>query len=339
MAENPSSDGDANTGNNMTMDIAFGPVPSRRLGHSLGINNIPPKHCSYACVYCQVGPTRHPEIVPRPFYPPEEIRRQVAQRLEAVGRRGEQVDYLTFVPDGEPTLDSRLKEAIAGLKGLGLPIAVISNASLIWRPEVRDALMGADWVSLKVDSVHEAAWRQVNRPHDSLRLAPILEGVRAFARTFGGTLVCETMLIEHLNDDEAAMADLGRFLAGTGFSRACLAVPIRPPAVTGMRGPDESVLTRAHEQWTGLGLDVELLTGHEGEDFAFGGDLERELLAITAVHPLRQSALEALLAKAGADWALVASLLQNGRLRQVAYAGDNFYVRPVAHPDNESPSP
>lgn len=328
---------------NMNMDIAFGPVPSRRLGRSLGINNIPPKHCSYACVYCQVGPTRHPEIVPRPFYPPQEIRRQVEARLAAVMEQGVEhgrnVDYLTFVPDGEPTLDSRLKEAIAGLKDLGLPIAVISNASLIWRPEVRHALMDADWVSLKVDSVHEAAWRQVNRPHDALALAPILEGIRAFAGAFGGTLVSETMLIERLNDDEAAMADLGRFLVETGFRRAYLAVPIRPPAVTGMRGPDESVLTRAHQQWTALGLDVELLTGPEGEDFAFGGDLERELLAITAVHPLRQAALEALLAKAGSGWPLVQSLLQSGRLKQVAYAGDNFYVRPAAPPDNASPSP
>lgn len=104
------------------MDIAFGPVPSRRLGRSLGINNIPPKHCSYACVYCQVGPTPAQEITPRPFYPPEEILRQVRGRVEAVRARGEAVDYLTFVPDGEPTLDSRLGESIDALRELGLPI-------------------------------------------------------------------------------------------------------------------------------------------------------------------------------------------------------------------------
>ena len=323
----------------MTMDIAFGPVPSRRLGQSLGINNIPPKHCSYSCVYCQVGATHQPEIVPRPFHPPEEIRRQVAARLAAVTARGEKVDYLTFVPDGEPTLDNHLKEAITGLKGLGLPIAVISNASLIGRPEVQDALMTADWVSLKVDSVHEAAWRRINRPQHELELAPILEGIRSFADAYQGTLVSETMLVEGINDGETAIADLGRYLAGTGFSRAYLAVPIRPPAVADLHGPDEAVLTRVHQPWTALGLNVELLTGHEGEDFAFGGDLERELLAITAVHPLRQSALDALLRKAGADQALVEGLLQDGRLKRVTYGGETFYLRPPAHPHNESPSP
>jgi wyosine [tRNA(Phe)-imidazoG37] synthetase (radical SAM superfamily) len=321
------------------MDIAFGPVPSRRLGRSLGINNIPPKHCSYSCVYCQVGPTRSPEIEPRPFHTLEEIRRQVEAQLEAMRGRGERVDYLTFVPDGEPTLDSRLGEAIDGLKSLGLPIAVISNASLTWRTDVRAALMHADWVSLKVDSVHEPVWRRINRPHDDLKLDAILEGIRRFAQSYKGTLVSETMVIEHLNDDEAAVADLGRFLAGTGFSRVYLAVPVRPPAVSGTHGPDEAVLTRIHQQWSALGLDVELLTGPEGEDFAYGGDLERELLALTAVHPLRQAGLDSLLAKAGADRSGVERLLRDGRLKQVAYGGNTFYVRAVAHPDNESPSP
>jgi wyosine [tRNA(Phe)-imidazoG37] synthetase (radical SAM superfamily) len=316
----------------MTQDIAFGPVPSRRLGRSLGINNIPPKHCSYACVYCQVGPTRQAEITPRPFYPPEDIRRQVEARLAAVTARGEAVDYLTFVPDGEPTLDSSLAQAIAGLKGLGLPIAVISNASLIWRPEVREALMAADWVSLKVDSVHEPAWRRVNRPHGELGLAAILEGIGTFARQFRGTLVSETMLVQGLNDDEPSIHDLGRYLAAIGFRRAYLAIPIRPPAVAGVSGPDEAVLIHAHQAWMAQGLDVELLTGPEGADFAHAGDLERELLAIAAVHPLRQSALDALLRKAGASRAMVEAMLRDGQLRQVAHAGDTFYMRPMARP-------
>lgn len=313
-------------------DIAFGPVPSRRLGRSLGINNIPAKHCSYSCVYCQVGATRQPEILPRPFHAPEAIRRRVEARLEALAGRGERVDFLTFVPDGEPTLDSRLGKAIAGLYGLGQPIAVISNASLLWRAEVREALLGADWVSLKVDSVHEAAWRRVNRPYGTLQLEAVLEGIGSFARAYRGTLVSETMLVEGLNDDEAELAELGRFLTDTGFSRAYLAVPTRPPAVAGTRGPGETVLTRIHQQWSGLGLDVELLAGPEGEDFALVGDLERELLALTAVHPLRQAALDALLAKAGAHPSRVEGLLRDGLLKQVTYGDETFYLRPLPRP-------
>jgi len=95
--------------------LTFGPVPSRRLGRSLGINNIPPKACSYSCVYCQVGPTRATEIVPRKFYTPDQIYQEVVKHLVQTREKDDQVDYLTFVPDGEPTLDSRLSEICANL--------------------------------------------------------------------------------------------------------------------------------------------------------------------------------------------------------------------------------
>ncbi|MFA5083234.1 MAG: radical SAM protein [Hydrogenophilaceae bacterium] len=309
------------------MDLTFGPVPSRRLGRSLGINNIPAKHCSYSCLYCQVGTTHGQEIAPRPFHAPAEIRRQVAHRLAAIGRQGERVDYLTFVPDGEPTLDANLGAAIDGLRDLGPRIAVISNASLIWRPEVRAALACADWVSLKVDSVGEAAWRAINRPHRDLRLAAILDGIRSFVQAFSGTLVSETMLVAGVNDGEADMDALGRYLAAAGIRRAYLAIPHRPPAVAGVRGPDEAGLTRAYHTLSRHGPEVELLTGYEGDAFTLAGALANELLAITAVHPLRQSALDALLAKAGADMAVVDRLLENGRLKRVRHGGETYYAR------------
>jgi len=116
--------------------IAFGPAQSRRLGRSLGINNIPPKSCSYSCIYCQAGPTQQQEIFPRSFYSPEEILHAVKNQIEIVLSKGEKIDYLTFVPDGEPTLDTGLKQSIELLRPLGYKIAVISKGSLIWRKEV-----------------------------------------------------------------------------------------------------------------------------------------------------------------------------------------------------------
>jgi wyosine [tRNA(Phe)-imidazoG37] synthetase (radical SAM superfamily) len=241
--------------------------------------------------------------------------------------RGERVDYLTFVPDGEPTLDSRLAETIDGLRDLGLPIAVISNASLIWRAEVRAALARADWVSLKLDSVEADAWGRINHPPPDLELARILDGIRAFAREFPGDLASETMLIEGINDSEAAIASLGGFLHEAGIRRAWLAIPHRPPAVAGSRGPDETVIVRAHQTLAALGIDVGLLTGYEGEDFAYGGNLRRDLLAIAAVHPLRESAVRALVDKARADMGVVARLLESGELRRVVHQGEAFYLR------------
>jgi wyosine [tRNA(Phe)-imidazoG37] synthetase (radical SAM superfamily) len=135
--------------------IAFGPVPSRRLGRSLGINNIPPKVCTYACVYCQVGRTTEMTIGRRTFYDPDEVLQDVQEKISKSDEAGEPIDYLTFVPDGEPTLDTNLGREIDLLTPLGIPIAVITNNSLLSRQDVRDDLVGADWVSLKVDAVGE----------------------------------------------------------------------------------------------------------------------------------------------------------------------------------------
>ncbi|WP_068805976.1 radical SAM protein [Thauera phenolivorans] len=318
------------------MDIAFGPIPSRRLGRSLGINNIPPKHCSYSCVYCQVGPTHEEELIRRPFLAPAEILRQVRARVDAVRARGETVDYLTFVPDGEPTLDFRLAESIDALRELGLPIAVISNASLIWQAEVREALSRADWVSVKIDSVLPAVWDRVNRPHGVLRLADILSGIKRFAREFEGQLVSETMLIAGMNDGIEDCRALARFMGEAGIGRAYLAIPHRPPAVSGIRGPDESVVLQAHQILSTQGVEVELLTQYEGDVFAFGGDLPAEILAISAVHPLRESVVRALAEKAGAGMEVVEGLLASGDLRRLEHEGETFYLRRLSRSNRDT---
>ena len=132
--------------------LSFGPVPSRRLGRSLGINNIPAKVCSYACVYCQLGKTLHNQIKRTPFYAVDDLVLSAKMRIEATKEKNETIDYLAFVPDGEPTLDIHLGDEIEALHNFGIKIAVISNASLIWREDVREDLCKADWVSLKVDA-------------------------------------------------------------------------------------------------------------------------------------------------------------------------------------------
>jgi wyosine [tRNA(Phe)-imidazoG37] synthetase (radical SAM superfamily) len=120
------------------------------------------------------------EIAPRCFYPPERIAEAVAGRLKRLRDRGESVDYLTFVPDGEPTLDAGLGEAIDLLRPFDIPVAVISNASLLWREEVRANLGRADWVSVKVDAADEAIWRRINRPDPGLALDVVLDGIGGY---------------------------------------------------------------------------------------------------------------------------------------------------------------
>jgi len=168
--------------------LVYGPVPSRRLGRSLGVNTIPPKACSYACIYCQVGQTTDLRCERRAFHDPRAVVDAVRARLAAVRAAGEVVDHVSVVPDGEPTLDTGLGEILDGLADLGPPVAVITNGSLLARADVRRDLGRADWVSVKVDTVDPRTWRRLNRPHGHCDLAGQLGGLLTFARKFEGFL-------------------------------------------------------------------------------------------------------------------------------------------------------
>jgi wyosine [tRNA(Phe)-imidazoG37] synthetase (radical SAM superfamily) len=293
----------------------------------LGINSIPAKVCSYSCVYCQVGRTTRLEISRRFFRDPEKIFRDVRLRIAQTERAAERVDYLTFVPDGEPTLDAALGKAIARLKPLNVPIGVISNSSLIWREDVRAELENADWVSLKVDAVTEAIWRRINRPHPALRLAAILGGMLKFAEAFSGKLATETMLVSGLNDGEGCARATAGFLAELQPAVAYLSIPTRPPAEKRVLRPDEATLNRTYQIFTRKARQVECLIGYEGDAFAYSGDIEKDLLSITAVHPMRKEAVVALLSRAGATWATVDRLVAQGELRETNYDGHCYYLR------------
>lgn len=307
--------------------IAFGPVPSRRLGRSIGINHIPPKTCSYACVYCQVGRTSRLQTARRAFYAEDDIVADVQRKVDDARSADERVDYLTFVPDGEPTLDINLGRLIARLKPLGIKIAVINNGSLLWRAEVRAALAEADWVSVKVDAVRPDVWRRINRPHRSLSLEVMLDGVLAFADGYRGELTTETMLVRGINDDAAHLAEVATFLARLQPAKAYLAVPTRPPAEPWVEPPLEEPVNQAFQLLHARLDHVELLIGYEGNAFASTGDLADDLLSITAVHPMREDAVRELLAGAGATMSVVRMLVADGRLVETSYDGHKFYTR------------
>jgi wyosine [tRNA(Phe)-imidazoG37] synthetase (radical SAM superfamily) len=309
--------------------IAFGPVPSRRLGRSLGINNVFLRSCSYSCVYCQLGATTPTELGRRPFHPPGAVLAEVEARLAAASERGEAVDYVTFVPDGEPTLDLNLGRTIELLRRLGKPIAVLTNSSLLWREDVRAELMGADVVCVKADSVREAVFRRINRPNPRLSHAAVLEGILAFAREYTGRLLSETMLVEGLNDASEDIEQLGAFLARVNPAIAYLAVPTRPPVEAWVRGPGEQALSEAHVILARHVAKVELLIGYEGDAFASTGQFEDDLLDITAVHPMTFDQVRSLQLKTGADDSRLKALVEQGALVETHYGGKRFYARRV----------
>jgi len=307
--------------------ISFGPVPSRRLGKSLGINNIiSPKVCSYGCIYCQVGKTTRKSIKRETFFEPESIYDNVIQHIKQL-TPDNYPDYLTFVSNGEPTLDINLGRSIMLLKKTGIPIAVITNASLLIYDSVKEELDHADWVSLKMDAGTDKTWNLINHPAAELDFKKHLENILLFAGNYKGILRTETMMVEGMNDSEEELLIIAKLIKKINPGKAYLSVPIRPPAEKSVKPPDPEKLNRAWQIFTSENINTELLTGFEGSDTGYTGNIYEDILNITAVHPLREDTLLKLLEKDNADYQIVESLINQKLIRQTSYKGKKFYLR------------
>ncbi len=265
----------------------------------------------------------------QPFYAPSTILNEVKRRVDAARFKNDRCDYLSFVPDGEPTLDSELGSEISLLKRINIPIAVFTNASLIACNDVKSDLLGADLISLKVDVVSENLWREINRPHKEFRLDTILEGITEFVKEFEGVLLTETMLIDGVEygDEFEEIADfLGQL---ERLDKAYIAIPTRPPAENWVRPVKEETLSEAFHVFSStLGRNsVEYLIDYEGNKFASTGRIEDDLLGITAVHPMRREAVEEFLMNASADWGVMESLMREREIVELHYEGETFYMR------------
>ena len=307
--------------------ITFGPVPSRRLGKSLGINNITfPKTCSCGCIYCQVGKTINKTIKRGDFFKPEIIYENVEKHIDHLSKDNFP-DYLTFVSNGEPTLDINLGKSIRLLKGIGIPVAVITNASLLRVESVREDLSLADWVSLKIDAGDNDTWQKINAPAAGLNFGKITEGKNHFASSYKGKLCTETMLVDGVNDFPDNFSKVAQMVKNLNPFKAYLAIPIRPPSIKTVKPADTEELNQAWQIFSENQITTEFLTGFEGTDNGFTGNIHEDILNITSVHPLREDSLIKLLQNDNAGFEVVDFLISQKLIRVSVYEGKKFFLR------------
>ena len=309
----------------------FGPVPSRRLGKSIGINNIPPKICSYACVYCQVGRSIKMTSDRQEYYDPNDLMLETKEKIKDAESNNEPIDYITIVADGEPTLDANLGELIDLLKSLGFKVAVITNSTLIDKPVVRQDLKKADWVSVKIDALDENIWRKINRPVKKIKFDSMLNGILAFSKEYKGYLATETMLVKDLNDDSESLGKVAEFIKGINPSISYLSIPTRPPAEKWVEIPEEQNINRAYQIFCKHSLNTEYLIGYEGNEFAYTGNIEEDILSITSVHPMREDAIQEYLKKANGDFSMIEKMVQDNKLIVSEYNNERFYIRKLTN--------
>ncbi len=172
------------------MGYIFGPVPSRRLGRSLGVDLVPFKTCSYDCIYCQLGGTTNRTVERREWVPLDDVLAELKDKLVTMP------DYITLSGSGEPTLFSRLNELIAGIRSMtDVPVAVLTNGSLLWQEEVRRQLMDAHLVIPSLDAGHASMFQAINRPHESISFEQMLEGLIDFREEYYGEYWLEVFLL------------------------------------------------------------------------------------------------------------------------------------------------
>ena len=267
------------------MKHVFGPVWSRRLGRSLGIDPIPFKTCNWNCVYCQLGRTSPLTRERHDYFSSQDIVEQVHR---ALGNHGpDAIDWITFVGSGEPTLHAKLGMMIRQLKSsTRVPIAVITNGSLLYMPEVRRELLQADAVLPSLDAGTDRLYRRINRPLPELTCKRLVDGLIAFRKEFSGKLWIEMMLIQGLNDSADALKDLVSVLDRVRPDEVHLNVPVRPPCEQWVEGADEKGRRRAMEI---LGNTARVVHPTEGEfDLSGFDNVIDAVIGIIMRHPMRE---------------------------------------------------
>ena len=276
------------------MKYVYGPVPSRRLGQSLGIDPIPLKTCNWNCVYCQLGRTVPLTNERCEYFPREEILSQVKDTL--VTHKPGEIDWVTFVGSGEPTLHISLGWLIRQVKELtDLPVAVITNGSLFYLPKVRQELSVADAVMPSLDAGSADLYRHINRPHPEVTFERLVDGLVTFSRGYLGKLWLEVMLVQGLNDAEAALENIATVVRRIQPDEVHINLPTRPPAETWVRPSNEEGLMRAIAI---LGDIAQVVHPVEGSFDLSGYDtLVDAIVGIITRHPMRQEELMRTLAQ------------------------------------------
>jgi len=268
--------------------FVYGPVPSRRMGESLGISPIPKKTCNYSCIYCQLGRTNKLSNKRLDFFSIYDIIKEFKTYLKS----GSEFDVVTIVGEGEPTLYLKLDELIGKIKELtSKPVAVITNGALLHDKRVRDELCGADIVLPSLDAYDEDTFKRINRPYPKLNFMECYNGLIEFSKIYKGQLWLEIMLIDGINDDSDSLRKLKLLIKEVKYHRLYINTPARPPA-------EEYVKTVSSEN---MNMAIEMLGGISIENLVsvgFSSGIEDDYEAILSIikrHPMNQFEIKSFL--------------------------------------------
>jgi len=249
---------------NKKREYIFGPVPSRRLGRSLGVDLIPFKTCTYDCIYCQLGRTTNKTIKRKEWVPTDIVIDQLKAKLVT------KPDYITLSGSGEPTLYSRLEQLISRIKDItNIPVAVLTNGSLLWLPELRNALQSADMVIPSLDAGSNHTFQYVNRPHPDISFSNMVEGLAKFRDAYTGKYWLEVFLVAGVTTTEVEIHRLTSCISSICPDKVQVNTVTRPPAEDFARPvPAKQLRAIASQLYENVEVIADYNSVHKQEDFA-----------------------------------------------------------------------
>ena len=303
------------------MTHIYGPVPSRRLGYSLGVDILPFKTCSLDCIYCQLGPTQRKTVRRKKYYDADVIIGQI-QKAAASGQR---IDYITFSGSGEPTLNVFIGQLIRELKKTTkIPVAVLTNSTLLTNRTVRQALAAADLIVPSLDAVSPDIFERINRPHASLNIRKIIQGLIQFRREFSGKIWLEVLFVKGINDSPSHLEKLKKIISQINPDRIHLNTVVRPPAEKSAHrlNPQELAKIRGF-----FGEKAEIVADFDKtQDRPVSQDLKNAILDMAARRPVTIEDMSRSLGKHKNELIKYCDmLLKEEKIRYIIHAGKKFY--------------
>ncbi len=265
----------------------YGPVPSRRLGRSLGIDLIPHKICTYDCIYCQIGNTTDKTLVRKEYVPVREILEEVKRFLK---EETSSIDHLSLSGSGEPTLHSQIRLVIEGIKTItSIPVAVITNGSLLYEEEVRQDLLHADIVLPSLDAVSSEVFMRINRPRPGFSIEKVIEGLVEFRKVYKGQIWLEILFCKGVNDSKEELLRMKKAVDRIQPDRIHLNTVVRPPSEKWAAPLSQKEM---EEIQVYFGEKASIITEFDRHPSSISGrDIKEEILEILKRRPLSLSDL------------------------------------------------
>jgi wyosine [tRNA(Phe)-imidazoG37] synthetase (radical SAM superfamily) len=303
------------------MKYVYGPVPSRRLGFSLGVDVVPYKTCSLDCIYCQLGRTTQKTIERKLYTQEDSVRREVREALN----KKQHIDYITFSGSGEPTLNSDIGTLIREVKKIApLPVVVLTNGTLLFREDVRKNLAEADIVMPSLDAASQEVFENINRPYKSLNVRTIIDGLKKFREHYNGQIWLEIMFVKDFNNGRDELLFLKRAASEICPDKIYLNTVVRPPSEMYAKPLSRDEMISAQKYFD---HNCEVIAEFHGQKVEEAQNVEEAIIEMTKRRPVTITDIGNVLgiSEANAEkW--VNGLKESGKLKERQHGGEKYYT-------------